>query len=191
MTDGVNLQTARLKLVPFSERHVTNRYVGWLNDPEVVRYSEQRHRRHTINSCRLYLQSHSGNPNYFWAIEALDTALGHIGNIGVTVDRPNRVGDIAIILGERTVWGRGYGVEAWSAVCRYLLSDGGLRKVSAGTMACNKGMLGIIRKVGMVEECRRPRQFLVEGKEIDLVYAAIYRGENIFDDTINISNLVG
>jgi len=159
--------------VPFAPCHLTERYVSWLNDPEVVRYSEQRHQQHTLETCRRYYEANISGPNYFWAIEALDTE-GHIGNIGVTVDRPNSVGDIAIILGERSVWGRGYGAEAWSAVCEYLLSDVGLRKVTAGTMICNQGMLGIMRKVGMVEECRRPRQFLVDGKETDIVYVAIY-----------------
>lgn len=191
MTGGPVLQAARLALVPFSEQHLTERYVGWLNDPEVVRYSEQRHHMHTLESCRRYYGSLIGTSDYFWAIEALDTALGHVGNIGVTVDRPNGVGDVAIILGERTVWGRGYGAEAWAAVCRYLLSDVGLRKVTAGTMACNEAMLAIMRKVGMVEECRRPGQFLLNGKEIDLVCAAIYRGQDIVGDTRGVSERVG
>ena len=168
------LRTERLVLTPFSEKHLTERYVGWLNDPVVVRYSEQRHRVHTLKSCRDYLDSLSGTPHHFWAIEALDIELGHIGNIGATIDEPNSVGDIAIVLGERTAWGNGYGTEAWLEVCRFLLEDSGLRKVSAGTMACNAEMLGIMRKSGMSEECRRPRHLLLNGEEIDVVYAGAY-----------------
>jgi len=62
MAERPVLQTARLRMVPFSEAHLTTRYVGWLNDPEVVRYSEQRHQTHTIESCRSYLLSFSGTP---------------------------------------------------------------------------------------------------------------------------------
>lgn len=40
------------RVVRFADRHLTERYVGWLNDPAVVRYSEQRHSRHTLWSRR-------------------------------------------------------------------------------------------------------------------------------------------
>lgn len=175
MSDTPTLPTERLTLVPFSERHLSARYVGWLNDPEVVRYSEQRHRKHTMETCRQYFDSLSDTPSHFWAIEAKDADLGHIGNITATVDTNNEVADVAIILGESAAWDKGYGTEAWAEVCRYLLQDTGMRKVSAGTMACNDGMLAIMRKTGMAEECRRPRQFLLDGEEIDVVYVALYR----------------
>jgi hypothetical protein len=35
-------------------------------------------------------------------------------------------------------------------------------------------MLGIMRKAGMVEDGRRPRQCLFEGREVDLVHAALF-----------------
>lgn len=75
------LRTSRLRLEPFAEPHLTERYVGWLNDPDVVRFSEQRHRRHTLASCEAYWRSFEGTPNHFWAIVADDASLGHIGNI--------------------------------------------------------------------------------------------------------------
>ncbi len=174
MAVSPTLETTRLRLVPFAERHLTERYVGWLNDPDVVRYSEQRHRRHSLDSCRRYFESLAGSSDHFWAIEAKDPALGHIGNITVTVDEPNRVGDVAILLGEKSAWGGGLGGEAWGEVCRFLLAEGAMRKVSAGTMATNHAMLGIMRRTGMIEEGRRPRHFLLDGAEVDLIYVALY-----------------
>ena len=131
------LETRRLRLEPFSESRLTDRYVGWLNDPEVVRFSEQRHRTHTLQSCRDYLASFAGTPHYFWAVVACDVALGHIGNVNAYVDPTNRVADVGILIGERRVWGAGYGSEAWQAVCGFLLDELELRKVTAGTLATN------------------------------------------------------
>ncbi|MBM3993196.1 MAG: GNAT family N-acetyltransferase [Planctomycetes bacterium] len=175
MASSRALETERLRIMPFAAAFLTEKYVGWLNDPEVVRFSEQRHRRHTMESCRDYWWSFENSPHFFWAITLRDGSAAHIGNITAHVDPPNRVADVGILIGERKVWGRNYGSEAWEAVCEYLLNDAGIRKVTAGTMADNHGMLGIMRKTGMVAEGRRLRQFLLDGREVDLVEAARFR----------------
>ncbi|MBM3567499.1 MAG: GNAT family N-acetyltransferase [Alphaproteobacteria bacterium] len=164
----------RLVLTPFAERHLSERYVGWLNDPETMRYSEQRHRRHTLDSCRDYWQRMRAGGHCFWAIEAKDPALGHVGNMTAYVDAPNRVANLAILIGDRRIWGRGYGTEAWRAACGHLLGPAGMRKVVAATMAKNVGMVGIMRASGMTEEGRRRDHYLLDGQPIDEVQAAIF-----------------
>jgi RimJ/RimL family protein N-acetyltransferase len=157
-------------LEPFEGRHISSRYVAWLNDPAVVRFSEQRHKAHSLESCRAYAASYVGTPNHFWAIIA--GSLGHIGNLSATVDEANRVADLAILIGERECWGKGLGTSAWTAAMQWLLQDGGMRKVTAGTMAANQGMLSIMKKSGMMEEGRRRAQFLHDGASVDLVLVA-------------------
>jgi RimJ/RimL family protein N-acetyltransferase len=171
------LTTQRCRIEPFTRARLSERYVGWLNDPDVVRFSEQRHRRHTLISCEQYANSFADSPHYFWAIIANDDALGHIGNINAYVDEPNGTADVGILIGEKSVWGKGYGAEAWSAVCRFLLADRRLRKVTAGTTANNLGMLGIMKRCGMQEDGRRRKQIVIEGQSVDLVYGAIFRDE--------------
>jgi RimJ/RimL family protein N-acetyltransferase len=141
----------------------------------VVRFSEQRHHEFTLESCRAYWQSFQGTPNFFWAMVARDETIGHIGTINAYVDPYNLVADVGILIGERGFWGSGYGAEAWIAVCNYLLDEAGMRKVTAGTMAVNSGMLQIMKKAGMVDDGIRKRHYLFEDREVDLVYAALYR----------------
>jgi RimJ/RimL family protein N-acetyltransferase len=172
---GPVLTTERLRIEPFAAAHVTTRYVGWLNDPQVVQFSEQRHRRHTPESAAAYLSSFAGTPHYFWAIISLDPALGHVGNMTAHVDTPNSVADVGILIGERTTWGRGYGFEAWNAVCRFLLDEAGIRKVTGGAMSNNTRMLSIMRRAGMREDGRRYRHMVVDGAEVDLIHMAVFR----------------
>ena len=174
MATAPTLETKRLTLVPFRDAHLTERYVGWLNDPEVVRYSEQRHRRHTVESCRRFVASFADGPSHLWAIVAKDKALGHVGNINSAVDAPNRTSDVAIMIGEKKARGLGLGAEAWQAVVDYLLGPGGMRKVTAGTMAENKAMLKIMKKTGMIEEGLRRGQFMLDGRQVDLVQVALF-----------------
>jgi len=166
------LQFAGGRVLPFTERHLTQRYVAWLNQPEVVKYSEQRHRQHSLDSCRAYFESFRGSPHEFLAVEADEPALGHIGNMAVAVDEANRVGDLSILIGERRAWGTGLASRAWIAVLEELLRSGRLRKVTAGTMAANTPMLRLMERSGMTIEGRRARQFLLDGAEVDMVFAA-------------------
>lgn len=157
-------------VMPFTaDRHLTDRYVSWLNDPVVVRYSEQRHHTHDLRSCRDYFQDMNNSNGLFLAIET--AATGHIGNVSVAIDGPNRSADVSIMIGERRAWGQGHAAKVWSAITDYLLNDI-VRRVTAGTMSVNEPMLAIMRKSGMEIDAVRPRHFIWEGQEVDLVMGA-------------------
>lgn len=172
-----HIGTARVDIVPFSKEHLSPRYVSWLNDPETVRYSDQRFRRHTLESCEAYWRSFAGTPHHFWAI-LLKPAGEHVGNITAYVDVHHQTADVGILVGERRTWGSGIGTEAFGTACRWLLQEGGLRKVTAGTLSCNRGMLGIMRKIGMMPDGTRRGQCLVEGEAVDMIHGALYRTEH-------------
>jgi RimJ/RimL family protein N-acetyltransferase len=174
MTDTPTLITPRLRLVPFdADRHLTAAYVGWLNDPVVTRYSENRHRRHTAASCAAYVAAVQTTGHPFWAVERLEADGRHIGNLTAYLDRPNRIADLAIMIGDPAARSCGLGLEAWRASLDWLLGPaGGQRKVTAGTMAANRAMLRVMTDSGMVEEGRRRGQFLLDGAPVDMVMAA-------------------
>jgi ribosomal-protein-alanine N-acetyltransferase len=174
MSDRSVIETARLRIVPFDEEHLSERYVGWLRDPEVVRFSDQRYRTHTLASCRDYLRSFDGTPHSFWAVIARDPALGHVGNMNAYLDERSSVADVGILIGERAVWGGGYGTEAWIAVLRHLLQARGVRKVTAGTLSINHGMRKIMERSGMEPDGVRAGQYLFEGSPVDIVHGAAF-----------------
>ena len=169
------IRTERLLITPFGEGHLTDRYMGWLNDKELMCYSEQRHRQHTLDSCREYLRSFNDTPHYFWAIEEQRHGWGHIGNINAYVDRNNMGADIGILIGEPKAQKKGYGLEAWKRVCRFLLTDYGMRKISAGTMTANLPMIHLMERAGMIPDGIRKRHYLLEGHEVDIVHMALFR----------------
>ena len=110
--------------------------------------------------------------DHFWAIVCHDSALGHIGNLSAYVDRANGVADMAVMIGEARARGAGYGREAWQTASDWLLVQPGIRKLTAGTMACNAPMLATMWACGMVEDGRRRGQFLLEDEPVDLIYGA-------------------
>lgn len=173
----IEIITSRLRITLFKEKHLTQTYVNWLNDPQVVKYSSQRHVFHTLGSCKKYWQSFQGRPNYFWAIETL-VGNNHIGNINAYVDINNNTADVGIIIGDRKKWGQGYGLEAWSGVLKFLFMERGIRKITAGTLEINKAMRNIALKSGMKEEGRSLRQEIFNNEEVDIVYYGIFNNES-------------
>jgi RimJ/RimL family protein N-acetyltransferase len=177
--DKKQKETARIdhgqvSLVPFTEDFLTPVYVGWLNDAEVVKYSRQRFSTHTIESCRSYLDHMNKSGDFFRAI--LDRkSERHIGNISASIDRQNSVADIAIMIGECMVWGKGYGLDAWVGAMDYLHNEVGIRMVTGGCMATNKGMMRVMEKSGMKHYYTRTRYFLDQGSAIDSVHYASIR----------------
>lgn len=177
MATSPDIRTPRLLITAFSERYLSPRYVGWLNNPDVTRFSEQRHRTHTMESCRGYLESFESTPNYFWAL--LETGQGflHIGNVNAYVNPIHETADVGILIGEMSVWGKGYAVETFEAVIRYLIEGLGLRKVTAGTLRANAQMVRVMEKAGMIEDGIRKRHYLWNGTETDMIHMAVFRDQ--------------
>lgn len=159
-----------ITLEPFSEAFISPAYVGWLNDAELMQFSRQRLHTHTAESCLQFFRSFEHSPNYFWAIVA--DPLGHIGNLTANVDTFNGVADLTIMVGDARARGTGLALAAWQTAMDYLLSDGGFRKVTAGTMSCNLPMLILMQRSGMEPDGCRQRQFLYGTQEVDCVMYA-------------------
>ena len=178
MAELAPIETPRLRIVPFSDSHLTDRYVGWLNDPEVTRYSEQRHISHDRASCRAYVDAMRQSANFLCAIELPgQPGYEHVGNISVSVDTANQLADIAILIGEQSVWGQGVGLGAWSAMVDALLMREGFRKVTGGTVAPNRAMVRIMRQAGMQPDGRRPAHHLINGAAEDVLHFAAFSDE--------------
>ena len=154
-----------IKLEQFTRGHITPQYIGWLNNRELVKYSEQRHHKHTYKTCLKYYESFIGTPNLLFAV--IDTKTNeHVGNINAFIDIYNAVSDIGILIAKGN---QGYGLAAWKMMIQILFFEKKIRKITAGTMATNHTMIKIFEKSNMQKEYVQKRQFLSNNNEIDLI----------------------
>ena len=170
-----NIKAKRINLVPFTEKHLSENYVGWLNNPTVVKYSELRHITHSLETVTHYYRCMCNSHHYFWAIELNTPKSTHIGNITVVRDINNQLADVSILIGDLAFQSQGYGLESWRAACSYLLEYDGIRKVRAGTMAINIPMRRLMEKSDMIPDGIWRNHLLFEGNEVDVVFAALFR----------------
>lgn len=164
----------RVSLRPFGEGDITADYIRWLNDPEVVRFSNQRFRHHDEKSCQAYLRTFAGSDNLFLAIR-LCANQQLIGTMTAYLSSHHGTGDMGLLIGEQGLWGQGLGLEAWNLLLVYLFGDRKLRKITAGTLRCNVGMTRIMERSGMHLEAVRAQQEMVDGEPQDVLHFAKFR----------------
>ena len=139
-------------IVPFTERHITPEYLSWLNDPALMRYSEQRHVYHDGDSCLEYAQGR-------WMRAVINGDM--VGTVAADIDTPNGVADLGILIGKP-----GNGLAAWKLALGEL---SGYRMITAGCMECNVPMLKILHRTMRYSHRIRGR-FLFESKPMDGIY---------------------
>jgi ribosomal-protein-alanine N-acetyltransferase len=169
--DPFPLVGRKITLTRFGEQDITDDYLGWLNDPMVTRFSNQRFRRHDRVSSRKYLASFEGTPNLFVSIRSTKDDRA-IGTMTAYVAPQHGTADLGILIGDRSVWGQGYGQDAWEVMASFLASLPGMRKITCGTLACNQPMIRLAERSGMKPDGRRIAQEVVDGAPVDILYFA-------------------
>mgnify|MGYP001607997036 CR=1 FL=1 len=168
------LQGRNVELRHFSEDHINDRYLNWLNDPEVLRYSNQRFKSHDYESCRTYLKSFQGTGNLFLAIHVKPSGL-FVGTMTAYFSSPHKTVDIGIMIGDKGLWGKGIGRDAWGSLTSFLLNTSLVRKVTGGTVRCNVGMVKIMLKTEMQPDGVRIAHELVGNIPQDILYFARFK----------------
>jgi RimJ/RimL family protein N-acetyltransferase len=165
-----------IKLCEFTKFHINNEYIGWLNDPQVVKFSNQRFIHHDFGSCSAYHQSFKGSKNLFLAIHLKDNNK-FIGTMTVYFSSSCMVADLGLMIGNTSYWGKGIGQEVWQIVMTYMLKIKKIPKVTGGTLSCNLGMINIMKKTGMQLDSERIKSELVNDRPINTIYFAKFRNE--------------
>jgi len=163
-------------LQPVNNQDITDVYVGWLNDPEIVFYSNQRFITHTKETCLDYLNSFTNTENIYCSIKDIQNKKVR-GSITAYIHQFHGTADMGLLIGDRTVWGKGFGFEAWSLLMAYLFEHLGIRKITAGTIKENIGMVNIMKRSGMHLEANRKKQEIVAGTPRDILYFAKFNDE--------------
>lgn len=172
-----NLIGEKVVLRQFADIDITHEYIGWLNDPGVVRYSNQRFFEHTHKSCHQYLDSFADSENLFISVRGISDDIA-IGTMTAYIMPQHAVVDIGIMIGNRNVWGQGVGQDAWNTLLNWFMTKRGIRKATGGAMRCNIAMIRIMEKSGMCLEAVREEQELLNGVPQDILHYCKFADRN-------------
>lgn len=156
-----------VELRPFLETNITPAYLGWLRDPQLMKFSNQRFRQHDEASCLAYLASFKDSDNLFMAIYR-DAQF--IGTMTAYQSSHHQTADMGLLIGA-SCQGLGLGKDAWITLMDHLLLTG-CRKVTGGAVRCNTAMVRIMESSGMQADGIRKAQELVDGSAQDILHFA-------------------
>ena len=149
---------------------VTDRYVNWMNDPEVNEYLETRFSLQTHETISSYVREIEEDANTVFMAIVLKSINTHIGNIKIGPINPfHHFADLSLIIGEKTHWAQGYGSEAIGLAVEYAFDVLNLHKLSAGFYAGNIGSIKAFKKNGFVEEGLRKKHRFFQNRYVDEV----------------------
>lgn len=161
-----------LALAPLSLEHVTDRYIAWLNDPEVVRWTEVGVGQ-TRADVELYV--HANVEDKTSALWRIMYGNEHVGNVRLSGISPkHQRAEVALLVGERTVWGRGVGSLTVRCLAEHAFVHMGIHRLQAGIYAGNIGSVRAFEKAGFHLEGRRKDYARLDGERVDcLLYAKL------------------
>lgn len=179
------LQGKQVWLQPFTVAHIdAPAYYAWLTDYEVIKTINRADYLTPvrIEEVRRYCEAVMASPkDIFFAIHlASDDRFVGTLRVGGLNWRAGTA-DIGILVGDRTVWGRGVATDAIRIVGNYLFNSLGLRKLTAGLMAVNPSMLKVFARLGFREEGVLRQQDRYEGGYCDHIYLGCFKDEFRFD----------
>lgn len=153
-----------LDLRPFSADQISPRYLGWLSDAEVNRFSKRSNLKPTTaEDARAYIESlRSGECIFGVHVEG----HGHVGNLKCGPINPlYKLADISIMIGERSVWGQGVGRRAVRLLSEWLFFEQGLHRLEAGS--ANPAFITMVKSLGWQVEGVQRRRVPLGGEWID------------------------
>jgi len=148
---ALKIESERLVFEPLSLKHLSMKYVSWLNNPQVNKYLESGG-DYTFEKLESFLKEQEQKGILFWAI-VTKISKKHIGNIKIDpIDVENNSGEYGIMMGDTDEWGKGYAKEASLAVINYCFNQLGFSKITLGVLEQNIAALKLYENLGFQQE---------------------------------------
>ena len=115
----------------------------------------------------------------FVIADAEDRAIGHVGLY--KIDHRIRSAEYAILIGDRSTWGKGLGRACTRFVIEYGFDELNLRRIQLDVLATNDRAMKLYRSIGFVEEGRLRQAQWRQGKYVDVVLMGLLSEDYIRD----------
>ena len=128
------------------------KYQKWMNDTEVQKYTEQKHKRHSLKDIKNFISKKNKSKNELLFGIFLKKNKSHIGNIKLgPINFTHKHAEISYFIGEKKLWGKGYTTKAIKEIIK-IARKKKLRKLKAGFYEKNSGSKKVLEKNGFIKE---------------------------------------
>jgi len=155
----------------------TNIFASWDQDSECQRlWNSEVALRYSPSKIRKFLEEELHSMHMF-VIERIEDGrkIGVVDLSGFNWTVGNAW--VGIGIGERDLWGKGYGTDAMRVLLRYAFHELNLNRVTLNVFDVNQRGITSYEKAGFRHEGRIPAGLLIAGKRCDIIYMGILRRE--------------
>ena len=166
----------KVYLRPLNKKDINERYLSWLNDAEVTKWSMAGVFPTTRKDLEdFYKRKCASKTDIIFAIVAKGTGK-HIGNIKLgDINWIHRFADLGIMIGERKYWGKGYGREACSLLLEYAFNRLNLNKIILGVYATHIPAIKAYKGAGFRSEGRLKKMLSLHDRYVDRVIMGVLK----------------
>ena len=98
----------KIILEKINESHANKKYLKWLNDKEVTKYTELRHKETKLKDIVSFIKKTKDSKNTFIYGIFLNNKKNHIGNITLgPINSIHKSAEIGFFIGEKKFWNKG------------------------------------------------------------------------------------
>ena len=164
---SLNLLKSKIILKKISPKNISLNYIKWMNDPEVVQFTEQKNKKHTRKNIGLFLKK--TNEDIFSEIYGIFYEKILIGTVKIgKINNIHKTAEISYIIGNKKFWNKGIATFVVKKICDYIFGKLKLKKIIAGTYSVAISSQKILIKNGFKLEGILKKQILFKNKRIDL-----------------------
>ena len=154
---------------------VTQSYVDWYSNKEVLRYSDNQYREFSFDGQCSYVQSCLQNEDV--NLYGIFDNTSHIGNIFISgLSSHHRKAEINYVIGETNYWGKGVASFAIANMIQIAKEEFDLNKLHASIASGNIGSSKVLEKNGFIIEGTRKQHLYYCGDFFDQIdYGLVLR----------------
>jgi RimJ/RimL family protein N-acetyltransferase len=150
----------------------------WSNDPAIAAQLGGFHfPTSSLQMAQWLTRIQQDERNYRFAIETPDVGLIGTANL-VDINWKDGTAFHGMLLGDKDVRGKGYGVDTIMAVMRYAFEELGLFRLDGSMIEYNEPSLGVyVKKCGWVVEGRQRGWYHRQGRRWDKIIVGVTRDD--------------
>ena len=133
-------------------KDIASKYQKWMNDKEVHKYTEQKHKKHSLKDIKDFVIKKNKSKSEFLYGIFLKKNKSHIGNIKLgPINFIHKFAEISYFIGEKELWSKGYAAKAIREIIK-IARKKKLKKLKAGFYEKNFGSKKVLEKNGFIKE---------------------------------------
>ena len=178
----------RIYLRPLEPADADANYGFWLNDPQVCRFNAHHRFPYTRADLLDYIEGLRGAHDRLVLAIVEREGDRHVGNISLqSIDPLERSAEFAIVIGEKSAWGKGFSKEAARLIIGHGFAELNLHRIYCGTSADNLPMQKLALAMGFSLEGRRREALYKSGGYRDILEYGLLRKEWIEPDGAEVT----